>query len=297
MLTTDGFSDLAEGTDVFLAGSGRSGTTWVQELINHAHDHRVIFEPFLATVVPFCRHFERKQYLRAADDSPAFLGPARTILGGDFRNEWTDQYNDRPVYRKRLIKEIRANLLLHWLRRHFPSVPIVFLMRHPCAVAASQLRGRWGLRAADLLRQPRLVEDFLSPFAGLIHSARDEFDNLLLVWCVENYVPLRQFRRGEIFILFYEELLRHPEREIERLFGFLGRPAGPGVFEQFRRPSAQSRSWSAVLTGDDPLDSWRRHIDAGQVRRAAQLLRVFGLDELYGGGSMPRVRGAQLSGQ
>jgi len=192
--------------------------------------------------------------------------------------------------------DIRANLLLHWLRRHFPRVPIVFLMRHPCAVAASQLRGRWGLRAADLLRQPRLVEDFLSPFAGLIHSARDEFDNLLLVWCVENYVPLRQFRRGEIFILFYEELLRHPEREIERLFGFLGRPAGPGVFEQFRRPSAQSRSWSAVLTGDDPLDSWRRHIDAGQIRRAVELLRLFGLDELYDGGSMPRTSGARLSG-
>lgn len=297
-LSADGFDDLATGTDVFVAGSGRSGTTWVQELVNHARDHRVIFEPFLGTVVPFCRHFERKQYLRRdGDDSDAFLGPAQTILSGEFRNEWTDQYNDRPAYRKRLIKEIRANLLLHWLRGHFPAVPFVFLMRHPCAVVSSQLRGRWGLRAADLLRQPQLVEDFLAPFEGLIRSARDEFDNLLLVWCVENYVPLRQFGRGELFLLFYEELLRHPEREVERLFKFLKRPADPSAFEQMRRPSAQSRSWSAVVTGGDPLDSWREHIDARQLRRAAQILRVFGLDELYGEDSMPLASGAQFSGR
>jgi hypothetical protein len=296
-VATRGFSDLASGTDVFVAGSGRSGTTWVQELINHARDHRVIFEPFLGSVVPFCRHFERKQYLRATDDSPEFLGPARTILGGDFRNDWTDQYNDRPAYRKRLVKDIRANLLLRWLREHFPTVPIVFLMRHPCAVVASQLRGRWGLKAADLLRQPRLVDDFLAPFVGLIHCARDEFDNLLLVWCVENYVPLRQFKRGEILLLFYEELVRHPSREVGRLFSFLKRPVEPGAFEQFRRPSAQCRSWSAILTGGDTLDAWRRHVDADQIRRARQLLSLFGLDELYGEDTMPRARAAQLSGQ
>lgn len=296
-MTTDGFSDLAQGTDVFLAGSGRSGTTWVQELINHALDHRVIFEPFLGTVVPFCGHFERKQYLREADDSPAFLGPARMILSGEFRNEWTDQYNDRPVYHKRLIKDIRANLLLHWLRRHFPAVPIIFLMRHPCAVVSSQLRGRWGLRAADLLRQPQLVDDFLAPFAGLIRCARDDFDNLLLVWCVENYIPLQQFRRGEIFLLFYEELVRHPEREVERLFRFMKRPVEPGAFEQLRRPSAQSRRWSAVVTGGDPLDSWRKHLGTHHVRRAVQLLRLFGLDKLYDEGSLPVTPAAQLSGQ
>lgn len=296
-MTTDGFSDLAQGTDVFLAGSGRSGTTWVQELINHARDHRVIFEPFLGTVVPFCRHFERKQYLREADDSPAFLGPAQTILSGEFRNEWTDQYNDRPVYHKRLIKDIRANLLLHWLRRHFPTVPIIFLMRHPCAVVSSQLRGRWGLHAADLLRQPQLVGDFLAPFAGLIRCAQDDFDNLLLVWCVENYIPLQQFKRGEIFLLFYEELVQHPEREVARLFRFIKRPVEPGAFEQLRRPSAQSRRWSAVVTGGDPLDSWRRHLDTHHVRRAVQLLRLFGLDELYDEGSLPVTPAAQLSGQ
>jgi hypothetical protein len=290
-----GFSDLAEKTTVLLAGSGRSGTTWVQELINHRHDHRAIFEPFLGSMVPFCSHFQRKQYLRETDDSPEFLGPARTILGGAFRNDWTDQYNDRPIYHKRLIKDIRANLMLHWLHRHFPAVPIVFLMRHPCAVVASQLRGRWGLNAADLLKQPQLVDDFLGPFVGLIRCARDDFENLLLVWCVENYVPLRQFRRGELLVVFYEELVRYPSREVGRLFHFLRRPVEPGAFEQLRRPSAQSRSWSTILTGDDLLEPWRRDLDASQIRRAAQYLRLFGLDELYGEDAMPRTQAAGLS--
>jgi hypothetical protein len=290
VIAENGFVDLAPGTSVFVAGSGRSGTTWLQELINHRRDHRVIFEPYARSVVPFCEHLHWRQYIREADDSPEFLAPMNKILSGDFRNDWTDQYNERKVYEKRLVKDIRGNLLLYWLHKLHPSIPIVYIMRHPCAVIASQLRMGWRLNAGSLLEQRELVEDFLSPLADLLRRAPANLDHLTLVWCVENYIPLLQFRPGEMLLVFYEELLQHPEREIKRIFGFLGRPVESSAFEQFARPSAEARRWSAVFRGTGLLDSWRNHLDELQVGRILYFVRLFGLQRIYGKESMPALR-------
>src|SRR3712207_9472155 len=67
---------------VFLAGSGRSGTTWVAEIINHRNGYRLVFEPFHPGRVGICGSFRRKQYLRPDDRREAYLGPARRILTG-----------------------------------------------------------------------------------------------------------------------------------------------------------------------------------------------------------------------
>ena len=43
------YVDLEKGdhrSSVFLAGSGRSGTTWLSEIINHRRGYRYVFEPF-----------------------------------------------------------------------------------------------------------------------------------------------------------------------------------------------------------------------------------------------------------
>lgn len=287
------FLDLAKRPTAFLAGSGRSGTTWVEDLINYRHDHRIIFEPFWNAKVPFCKAFNGRVYLRATNTSPQFLAPARRVLSGTFRNEWTDKFNTRRVYRYRLIKDIRANLFLHWLHAHFPDVPIILLLRHPVAVTLSRLKQGWRMKAKPFLDQPELVDDFLAPFAGILAQDHNDFDNLILRWCIENYVPLKQFRPGAVHLVFYEELLRHPEQEIERLFRFLGRPVEPQVFAQLKRPSAVTHRDSAVHTGNDPVNAWRKQVDASQMRRALELLGVFGLDQIYGDDSLPCTQAAQ----
>ena len=52
---------------VALLGSARSGTTWVGEVIDRHHDHRVVFEPLRANHVPQAKAFANGQYLRRDD--------------------------------------------------------------------------------------------------------------------------------------------------------------------------------------------------------------------------------------
>jgi hypothetical protein len=283
-----GGPDLAEGdhTDtVFLAGSGRSGTTWLSDLINHDAGYRQIFEPFHPRKVRDFRGFGSKQYLRPGDRREEFLEPARKAVTGGLRGGWTDR--GAPGARRRLVKDIRANLLLAWLAENFPGMPIVLLMRHPCAVVSSRLALGWRDNLDETIAQGDLVEDHLLPVEGRIRSARDPFERHLFLWCIDNHVPLRQFSPGGIHLCFYENLLLDPAPELRRLFAFLGRDFDDGVLEGLERPSFTSRP------GRRPsADGWRRRVDGEQVARAGEILGLFGLDRIYGPGTMPDPAGA-----
>ena len=267
---------------VFLAGSGRSGTTWVSEMINYRNEYRFVFEPFHPGKVRVCKNFRRKQYLRPDDRREEYLGPARTILTGGLRSTWTDRFNRRFVARRRLIKDIRANLLLGWMRANFPGMPVILLLRHPCAVAASRISLGWRDNLSETMEQGDLIEDFLLPAEAEIRAARDAFERHVFSWCIENYVPLRQFGPGEIHLAFYENFLAHPEDEIPRLFDFLGEDFDARVYSKARRPEDEKTS----------IDAWRRCVSSSQLERTVEILALFGLDRVYGEGAMPDPSGA-----
>jgi hypothetical protein len=279
---------------IFLAGTGRSGTTWVSELINYDNSYRDMFEPFHGGFVPMCRRFYYSLYLRPEVVDPAFLRPARAILEGRVRNRWVDQANKKRVAVRRLVKEVRANLWLAWLRRHFPEVPIIFLMRHPCAVASSRLTLEWPTKIPQFLAQRALFADYLEPFRPVIEGAESPFLRHVAVWCIHNYVPLRQFLPGEIHLAFYENFCEQPEEEVARLFQFLGRRVDDRVFARLNVPSRQARMTSAVTTSglSASVNAWRKHVSKDELGAAVRMLEAFGLEGIYNADSMPSRDGA-----
>ena len=283
--------DLGKGNhrdSLFLAGSGRSGTTWLSEMINHRNGYRYVFEPFNPVRVGAFEHYRSKQYLRPDDAREEFLEPARLALTGALKSSWTDRFNRKFVARRRLIKDIRANLLLGWMRANFPGMPIVLLLRHPCAVVASRLALGWKDNLHETMEQEDLVEDFLLPMETEIRAARDDFERHLFLWCLDNYVPLQQFARGEIHLAFYENLLVNPEDELQSLFDFLGEDLDDRIYDRLDHPSPLS-------TKDAPLpsvDAWRGQVSARQRERGVEILALFGLDGIYDEGPMPDPSGA-----
>ena len=280
------YVDLGKGdprSSVFLAGSGRSGTTWLSEIINHRRGYRYVFEPFNPREVDSFGHFRTKQYLRPEDRREKFLEPARLALTGRLRDRWTDRFNGRIVARRRLIKDIRANLLLGWMRANFPGMPIILLFRHPCAVVASRLALGWKDHLSETMEQRELVEDFLFSMEAEIRAAKGDFERHLFLWCIENYVPLKQFRPQEVHLTFYENLLARPEAELQSLFASLGEDFDERVYRRLRRPSPLSRK----NTPSPSLEGWRTRVSANQLERTIEILGLFGLDHLYGEGAMP----------
>jgi len=278
---------------VLLAGSGRSGTAWLQELINYDLSHRILFEPFHPEKIDLLKDWNHSQYLRPNNQSNTYYGPAHTILSGDIRHEWIDARSRVLTPHRRIIKDIRTQLLLKWIQHHFPEVPIVMLLRHPCAVAHSRSVLNWDARLDGYLGQDELMADYLQPFRKVIEGAHTPFEQHITAWCIENLVPLKQFSAGEMLVVFYEHLCLRPEREIRRIFTYLGRAYSPQVLAAARRPSALSRNHSSILNGADPVEYWRESINEEQINAAWEICRLFGMQSLYGKGNLPLLDGRQ----
>jgi len=276
---------------IFVAGTGRSGTTWVSELINHENEYRFVFEPFKESRVPAAGRFGTRRYLRPDDDDPLLRAAAADILSGRIRDPWTDRFNRRVIAGRRIVKAIRANLLLKWLHVQFGGLPIVLVCRHPCAVVSSYVRHGWYGRVGPFLDQPELLEDHLSPYRSAIEAAGTRLERATVVWCVETLVPLSQFRPGEIHVVFYEHLVSEPGETMDELFRFLGKPEREVPPEKLAtKPSMTSRADSAVSSGDaDRIRAWHDRLTEREVERILEIVRLFGLDVLYARDPLPNA--------
>jgi hypothetical protein len=117
------------------------------------------------------------------------------------------------------------------------------------------------------------------------------------IWCIQNYVPLRQFAPGEVFVTFYENFCVDAENEIRRLYKFLGEEIDESSLARFlirvSLPSSNSRYKAKTFDGLKKASSWRTRATAQDVDQAGSMLRAFGLDAIYKADDpLPNVRAA-----
>jgi hypothetical protein len=234
-----------------------------------------------------------RQYVRPDNGDPDYLREAEAVLSGKIHNRWVNQYNRKVFAKKRLVKAIRANLFLKWINVHFPKIPILLILRHPCAVACSRMKFGWKPGLEELLSQMDLVEDFLKPFVHEIKDVQSDFEKHVLLWCIQNYVPLKQFTPGDLHIVFYENLCISPGQEIKRLFEFIHKPYDSQMLAGVSRPSLVSTRDSAIVSRKNPAESYKAKLEKPEIHRAIQLLELFGLERIYGPNPMPKVAGRE----
>lgn len=272
-----------------VAGTGRSGTTWLGDLIDSQISCRVMFEPFNPDLVPEYQGFNYFQYMRPGAENPLLYEFARKVLSGEIRNRWIDHKNEQLFPQYRIVKEIRANLLLNWLYECFPQVPILFIMRHPCAVVLSRMELGWATDSdiEPFLNQPDLVSDYLVDHLDLIRNARTDEEKHAIIWCVSNLIPLKQFKPGLLKIVYYENLCTQPEIELPAIFERMGTRYESRSMEGINRPSQTTRESSAVVTGADKISSWKKKLEPSQIEKILQVVDTFGLGDLYGDSVQP----------
>jgi Sulfotransferase family len=274
---------------IFVAGTARSGTTWLAELLLRGSRRRLIFEPFRNDRVPLWSHAAHRQYLRPDDSAPELIEPARKILTGVLRSDWADQHHTRLLTSGVLIKDIAANLMLKWLYRLSERSPFVLVIRHPGGVAASWGREGYRRTARELfLNQSRLIDDHLGAWQDELRSHDDLFDQQVFIWCVETLVPLRQFYRDELLIVFYEDLLLDPIAELSRISNHCGITIHPEAYDRLATPSATSNPATRYVSPEERVTSWRDRLAPRQVDRLNSIIARFGLAEIYDEAGLPR---------
>jgi hypothetical protein len=277
---------------IILSGSGRSGTTWVGNILNYNNEYRYMFEPFNSSRVKTFKKFYMIPYLRIDDHDNKMFWLVNLVLTGRIKNAWINKYNRKIIARKRLIKEVYINLLLGWIKVNFPEIPVIFLMRHPFAIALSKVQvGWWEVDAMlnNYLSQKNLVEDFLKDKVDIAKSLTDDFSKHIFIWCIETIVPLSQLKDGQVYLAFYENFCTKPKEEIKRLFDFLGKEFDDKIFKIVTRPSQVATADSAIVRGANLIDGWKNKLDEEQIEKAISILKLFKLDKIYSRDIFPNV--------
>jgi len=160
--------DLGKPSDaIVLSGMGRGGTTWAANIKNYDNSFRILFEPFLAKKVSEAANFSHIQYVNPRNPKAELTSAALEILAGRVHNDWVDRFQERLFCKRRIVRDIRTNLMLGWLHIIQPEMPIILMIRHPFQVIDSWMRLGWKNEAFGkrsnidtLLAQQHLLEDF-----------------------------------------------------------------------------------------------------------------------------------------
>jgi Sulfotransferase domain len=284
----------ARHCSAFISGAGRSGTTWLAEIIASQIYGRIIFEPFYLKVMKAAGLDPLGYISRSAQNEP-LLAYCRDVLSGRIRHEWTDRQVKHTFPRYRVVKEVRSNFFLRWFAENFPSVPILFIIRHPCAVVLSRMQfsrieDGWDpdVDIDFYLSQRELVADFLSDKLEIIEKAQTAEERHAVYWCINNLVPLKQFHGDELNIVFYENLCVHPNIELHKIFQRINHQYDDLQFSRYvERPASTVLPSSAILTGEDKMTRWRTVLSPEQIQKVLSIVRAFGLDHLYGDSVVP----------
>jgi Sulfotransferase domain len=272
---------------IWIVGDGRDGTTWLSSVINWHGRYREMFEPFQPEFVPEMRSLRPYQYIRVGSITGEFRELANIVFCGRLHHERLDAQTSRRLHHGLVVKDIFAHLFAAAVLHEFPVIKLVLITRNPIDVALSKLKLRkwWWPHDLELfLAQQPLMRDYLYPFETQIANCSDDFvARQVLVWAALHYVLLRQRSQYRAHIVFYECLRHSPQRELRRLFQFLhGRSVdnatSPGLLKAVSRPSRMTRT-----AGVDA----HSQVTSEQLGAIADILTMFGLDQLYDSDRMP----------
>jgi hypothetical protein len=284
-------------------GSGRSGTTWLAEVLARQFESRLLFEPYhprLASLNPGVRLF-----LDPDGRDPTAARALERVLAGRFRHRQVDQVQSPRRPASRIVKDIHATNVAPWFRRNFPSVPLIYVLRHPIATAASRRRAGVFHGLGTYLETPagrRDAEDSPSakwlPTYDEYRGHEEPLVRLVAEWCIENAYPLSRAGADPGLVLtYYETAVLDPVPELGRLAELAGGALGSGrrtplSLSAARRPSAmdwfgtagdggEARDWNAVLA------RWTDEVPDGLRSACLRVVADFGIESRYGEDPLP----------
>lgn len=236
----------AKGPIVVL-GFGRSGTTWISDIISKALGGLVLFEPLHPQACTFASDIcyddlsGRASSRRVNDYLSAVLSkklrqrwllrnhlftPLEEVSGEFIETIW----NECHILG---FKEIRANFMIPWLRKHLDA-QIVFVVRHPCAVIAS-IRKRanfwneFGWETHWLMFMNRAVaispeDEVVNLACSAAASAQSDLEKQAAMWAVTYAVAQTELRTAGVPLFYYEDFYERPFAASRVLFSYLGYP-------------------------------------------------------------------------
>ncbi len=308
----------------FIAGSGRSGTTWVLDTLARANKLRPVFEPLHPRVSKMGKKFAHRALSsdEAHPELKRFLGDVcaghrerlwsqyrcqghflipsiseiRTYAGlAGLAHRWGKFLGEAPGFamesarREPLVKCIWSNLMLGWLSRQC-QFRVVLIVRHPGAVAESELRNFWSAKATlDQFRDDERFHELTNGrYQSLLNRKLTAVEELAVKWLVENQWAIETAPANGVTVVCHERLKSKPDTEWKKIQTAFDLPNMPDA-EILARPSQQSAPQDSDFgSGTGGLPRWQRVLTSEQTGQVQRILDQMSFDLYSMNNAMPR---------
>lgn len=224
---------------------GRSGSTWVSDIISKALGGLLLFEPLHRETCTFSTEI---CYSDAAEPeiSAQLAGLLNRILEKQDHNRWllrnhlfSPLEEVSPTFVEAVwdecsvlgFKEIRATFLIDWLLEHL-NARVVYLVRHPYAVVASLRRRKnfwndygfeqhWRYFEQRVLHNPR-NQILLKPYTRIIDNAQTQIARETVMWAASHKIASTTLQRHDLPTFYYEDFYRNPFPTTRSVLNYLG---------------------------------------------------------------------------
>lgn len=268
---------------IVVACTGRGGSTWLAQIVASLPRHHLLWEQLHWRTNPESQKYgfgepvwlteerateEQKEYIRRILTGQTLSSAVRSTT---YFQPWS-----LLTVRAYVAKFVTANMLLPWLVDTF-DVRAVYMIRHPCAVVASQLRhGAWDEVGKSFCRHPGLFAEY--PHLGdLFEDIECHEEILAFNWAVQNFVPLSESVPRPWVSTTYETLVEDGIEEVVRIFGLLGEEVPASAQSMLHRPSVTTDSRSNVAQNKNPLVGWRNELQPKEVDRILSVAHRAGI--------------------
>jgi hypothetical protein len=152
----------------------------------------------------------------------------------------------------RVIKAVRANLMIPYIHRKFPSLKIVYIWRDPVQVIMSRTAKGWEDHLDTLVNQLQKLEKYYPAALIRKYSSGTEIQRQTAFWCLENKMPIAYIRKNNLLLISYQDLITHPTEELKRLNEYTGLGITESKFlRQLAVPSQSSKKPSSKFKPSD----------------------------------------------
>lgn len=283
--------------NISIFASPRGGSTWLAQTLNKIPDSALAWEPLFKYNEyhinfgnPFAypeRHqvdIDWNQYIPEGATWPEAELFFKKLFNREIVNLKLYRYNDLKslsTASKFIFKFCFGNNLLPWLANNFEINP-VFLIRHPCAVVASQLNFSafdWHKKNIKYnYTMNTFGEEFYAPYREVLDSIKTVEERLAGEWAMSVLTSIRSAQNDHKWVtLTYENLVRDPESSLNKIFSRYDIEKPEGVIEKMKETSF-SKSSFGTKSNSERLGSWKKALTSKQVRLILNFTERMGVD-------------------
>lgn len=269
---------------IIIAGSARSGTSWLAEIIALQFRYRLLFEPEHEYQTQeghlICDKFITEGILQ--NEQEEYF---KKIFKNKIDSDWIAQISNRKlkmhlwpvVPKKYVIKFVRCNLSAHFMSSYF-EIPLLFITRNPYDVILSQNRVKfnWLYNLNHFKRQKPITEVLESKynFSWDEADSYSEIEILSLRWCIENKVVFDLHEDNSNFkIVKYEDLKSDINLFYDLCKTYDLKPLS-NLEELYSRPSSKTHPESNIKLGSKNV----QNVDADSFESIKKILDRFNVD-------------------